>query len=316
MEYYFDNVINDIIENLEIGKPRKFPKKLRKIIYFITSKNLKRIGITKKMLMDEFDFSKDYAEKVLYEMKEAKIIVPSKIRDGHMMTYYLYNMQDKITDTKKGIKIKSAYTNDLDDVDKDIIIALLKEVTNRRGYFHNFRFQTKLLDKDDYDKIDVSSNKKWKILSERNKVKVIEFGIGLYRYAKFQMSPNGTVEIYISATRYPYDLRTAKGLSEFFVDLGKIEFFLRFFFSSRLPVEECHNWYVVRLDFNYDLKDSIDVSYISKGNSILQIKHFPHLYQFYTKRMPNQGLVLRLEERVSFKQPYKTIKELTDNSVE
>ena len=136
----------------------------------------------------------------------------------------------------------------------------------------------------------------------------MKFRLSQFRPANFQVTPNGTVEIYLGASRNPYDLKHDIGLSEFFVDLGEIVdiFQLEMRHSS---LEPFYNWHIVRLDYNYDI-EGVDLHFLSSGTSILQVRHLSHLYQFYTKRLPHKGLILRLEERFSFAKPYKTLKEI------
>ena len=69
-----------------------------------------------------------------------------------------------------------------------------------------------------------------------------------------QVSPNGTVEIYIACSKHPYDLHHDIGLSEFFADMGKIDFILEGEFGFSYPVEHFYEWHIVRVDYNYDIE--------------------------------------------------------------
>ena len=287
---------------------RKLTKNERKLLMFIAAYNYYKKGVTKRMIQDEFTSTTDYAEKIIYNLRKNGLVVSSNIRKGRMMTYFLSNMQDYIPVKNMAKKNPNGNTNEYSCLDDQIILILLKNLTANKGVFHNFRLQTRLHDRKDYDLLKVSRG--WKLQSERNKIKEIEIVLSRFRRVHLQVSPNGTVEIYIACSKNPYDLHHDIGLSEFFADIGKIDFILEGEFGFSYPVEHFYEWHIVRVDYNYDIED-IDLSYLSSGTTILQVKHLSHIYQFYTKQLPDKGLVLRIEEHLSFAKPYKTIKEFT-----
>ncbi len=74
------------------------------------------------------------------------ILKSSGIRDSHMMTYFLTNMQDYIPlpenfdDNKESLSDhEKTY-----DIDQDLIMTLCKAITNHPGGFHEIRLQTRL----------------------------------------------------------------------------------------------------------------------------------------------------------------------------
>ena len=83
-------------------------------------------------------------------------------------------------------------------------MTLCKAITNHPGGFHDIRLQTRLICKGDYDRLVLYGQSRWFIKSDRNKAKVKEIRLSPFRTAKLQVSPNGTVEIYIGASRKPY----------------------------------------------------------------------------------------------------------------
>ncbi len=209
-----------------------------------------------------------------------------------MMTYVLTNTQDQIINKKaSNHKVRKESIDECDIVNKDVILIILKELHDNNGLFHNFRLYTKLKDKEDYNMLSITTHSLWKLQSEENKVKVAYTRISLHRTINLQVSPNGTVEIYISASRDPYDLHHDIGLSEFFVDLGKIERLIQSEFRYFDPIDRFYEWRIIRVDYNHDI-EGLSISHISDKTTILQVKHLSHLFQFYTSKLPNKGLIL------------------------
>lgn len=301
-------IIEEILAELECKIKRELTKNERKLLMFTAWNNYHKKGVTRRMIQDILISTTDYAEKIIYNLRKNGLIVSSNMRKGRMMTYFLSNMQDYIPVKNMAKKNLNGNTNEYSCLDDQIILILLKNLTANKGVFHNFRLLTRLRDKEDYDLLKVSRG--WKLQSERNKIKVMEIRLSRFRHVKLQVSPNGTVEIYIACSKNPYDLHHDVGLSEFFADLGKIDFI--FEGESRIfsPVEHFYEWHIVRVDYNYDIED-IDVSYLSSGTTILQVRHLSRLYQLYTKQLPDKGLVLRIEEHLSLPIPYPKIKDFT-----
>ena len=82
------------------------------------------------------------------------------------MTYFLSNMQDFIPSNylQHTNRCDNDRLEEYSDMGKDIVMALLKELTNSRGAFHNFRLQTALFDKNYYNLLNIN-NGNWKIQS-------------------------------------------------------------------------------------------------------------------------------------------------------
>lgn len=301
-------IIKEILANLEYKIKRKLTKKERSLLTFIAVYNYYKKGVTKTMLQNEVGLTVDYAEKWIFNLRNNGLLISSKIRKGHMMTYFLSNMQNYIPSEKIKISSKHNRYSDYGDIEENILTILFQYLSNNSGVFHNFRLLTKLKDKSHYEFLKTSNNDMWSLQSDKNKVKVLNFRLSIHRTIDIQVAPNGTIEIYIRASKDPYDLHHDLGLSEFFVDLGKIIEILETELRSSMVLENFHDWYIVRVEYNYDI-EGLDIKYLSTGTSILQVKHLSHLYQFYTKRLPNKGLVLRLEKHFSFTKPYKNLKE-------
>ncbi|TVP40797.1 hypothetical protein [Candidatus Nitrosocosmicus arcticus] len=304
--------INEIVTNLENKLGRKFSTKRRKIMEFIASENYKGRGITVKQLRISFKYTRDYAEKIIQDLKSRKVLTPTSIRKGHLKSYFLTNMQDYIplVDDFKNSSTGSS-TKQVEERE-DIFVMLFKELSNNKGLFHNFRLQTNLVDIEDYNRLSLIGECKWEIKSASNKAKVREIRLSTFRTARLQVSPNGTVEIYISSSRDPYDLHYDTGLSEFMVDLGKIEGMFQSELNLSQPLDHFYEWNLIRLDYNYDIV-GLNLAYGTNRNGVLQVKHLSGLYQFYIKQLPEKGLVLRLEKHFSFYKPFPTVKEFESN---
>ncbi|WP_148686477.1 hypothetical protein [Candidatus Nitrosocosmicus hydrocola] len=305
--------LKELITDLESYISIKFSNKVREIIEFIATKNYDGIGITVKYLETQFNYKKHYAEKLIYELKGRNIITPTEIREGHMMTYFLSNMQDYIPvqDNFQHSKKRSLRSGSNSD-DQNILDILFKELSIKKGLFHDFRLLTNLVESEDYDRIPLSGECRWVIQSVKNKAKIKKIKLSSFRTARLQVSPNGTVEIYISCSKNPYDLHYDKGLSEFMFDLGIIQGVFQSELKLSQPLDQFYNWHLLKIDYNFDV-EGLDVSYLASGKGILQVKHLSHLYQFYIKQLPNKGLVLRLEEIFSFSQPYPTVEQFTNS---
>ena len=91
-----NNNIEEIVLDIERRSNIKFKDKQRQIIEYIATLNFKKVGVTVEKLKSQFNYKKDYAEKVIYELKSNGILKSSGMRNGHMMTYFLTNMQDYI----------------------------------------------------------------------------------------------------------------------------------------------------------------------------------------------------------------------------
>lgn len=303
--------LKEIIINLQSTLDIKFSNKQREIIEFIAKDNYSGRGITVKHLETQFSYTKHYAEKVITELKSRKIIIPTSVRKGHMKTYFLTNMQDYIRIPEYDGKANSSYQMKNYDIHQDLIMTLLKAITNNPGGFHDIRLQTRLNYNGDYDRLALDGQSRWSLKCDRNKAKVKEVRLSPFRTARLQVSPNGTVEIYIGASRNPYTLYKEIGLSELMADLGKIESIFHADLNTSNPLEYFLDWWIIRLDYNYDVKN-LKASYISESRGKLQVKDLSGLYQFYVKQLPTEGAVLRLENRLSFPKPYPTIKEFMD----
>jgi hypothetical protein len=301
-------IIEEFIVDLEYKTNRKLTEKKKRLLMNIAVENYHKRGVTKKTVKSILKISTDYSEKIIYELCTSGLIVASNQRKGRMMTYFLSNMQDYIPVYVSDNKNISTNTNGSSCLEHELMSILFKYLTINKGVFHNFRLLTKLDDKNDYNLLKVSDTNGWTVKSERNKTKVRYTRLTRFRQVQLQVSPNGTVEIIITCSRTPYDLHHDIGLSEFFADLGKIELMLEGAFGFSFPVEPFYQWHIVKVDYNYDIED-IDVRYLSTGNTILQVRHLSRLFQFYTKQLPDKGLVLRIEEQLSFSKPYKPLDE-------
>jgi len=307
--------IEEIILDLERRSNISFGNKQRQVIEYIATLNFKKVGVTVEKLRLQFNYTKDYAEKVIHELKSNGILKSSGMREGHMSTYFLTNMQDYIplpedfeVDDKGNLTDhKKSY-----DSNQDIIMSLCKIITNHPGGFHDIRLQTRLIYNGDYNRLVLHGQSRWSIKSDKNKAKAKEIRLSPFRTTKLQVSPNGTVEIYIGASRNPYSLYKDIGLSELMADLGKIEASFQADLSISNPLEQFLDWCIIRLDYNYDVTN-LKASYLRNCRGKLQVKDLSGLYQFYVKQLPTEGLVLRLEKRFSFPKPYPTVNEFMNN---
>lgn len=314
--------IENRISNLEIKLNKRLSDKKREVVKFIAGINYTHKGFTGDQLSERFKYTPNYAQKLIHELRHEKIIFSTGRRIGHKMTYFLTNMQDYIP--LKDSLHKNYFNNRLLEehscLNRDIVIILLKEMSRTNGVYHNFRLQTKLLDKRLYERLDITSTNvynnrdinskiiiQWKLQSTKNKVKFYKLTLPRYRSATLNVSPNGMVEIYINSSSNPYDLNNDIGLSEFIADLGKIEEIFYLELNSLSSIERIFEWKIVRMEFNKDINLT---GYLeTSGNTILKVRHLSHLYQFYTKLLPEEGLISRLEEALSTSKPYPTVME-------
>lgn len=302
--------IEEILADLERFVNRKLTKKEIELLTFIAVRNLTHKAVTKMSIQSRFRCSIDYAEKLLYCLRKKGLIISSNIRIGHMMGYFISNMRDYIPlyQLEKSVGSKSGSLDN--GFDQSILLTLFKELSNNKGLFHNIQLITKLDDKKYYDFIYTGSDGLWNIPSTKNKVKNAYIRLSRFRNANLQVAPNGTVEICIGASRNPYDLHSDLGLSEFFLDLGKIIDTFQIEIRVSSPLQSFYDWNIVRFDYNYDI-EGLDITYLQRGSGILQVKHLAHLYQYYIKQLPHKGLILRIEKHFNPKL-HNTLKEFLD----
>lgn len=182
--------IEEIICNLENTQNKKLSKKKMTLLIFIATKNYYKNGVTKDQLEFKFNYTLDYAEKIIYQLRKDVLIISSGIRRGHRMTYFLSNMQDFIPLKDLHTKHPNNLSKEHSSLDEDIVLVLLKKLSNDKGLFHNFRIQTKLLDKRGYDRLNVTDNGSWTLQSIKNKIKVVNIRLSSFRTIKLQVSPN------------------------------------------------------------------------------------------------------------------------------
>lgn len=306
--------VNSRISNLELKLNIRISERKRKILQFIGTINYTHKGITGDQLAKKFAYTSNYTKNLIYDLRKEKLIISTGKRIGHRMTYFLSNMQDFIPlKLLQSLKNCNGLFGECSRLDNDIIIILLKELKRTNGLYHNFRLQTRLSDKGLYEMLatDDSNEHKslqWKLQSIINKVKTGSLILPRYRSATLDVSQNGMVEIFLSSTNNPYDLINVIGLSEFMADLGKVEAIFHSDLKSFSSIERFLYWKIVRLDFNKDIKSPRGY-YQTSGTNILRVHYLSHLYQFYTKQLPEEGLIVRIEKMFSNHKPYPTIME-------
>jgi hypothetical protein len=164
-----NNNIEEILSDLEGKLNIKFKgNKQIQVMEYIAILNFKKIGVTVKKLISQFNYKKDYAEKVLHGLKSRGIVKASGIREGHMKTYFLSNMQDYIP-LPEDLDINKENLSDHKekyDIDQDMIMTLCKMITNNPGGFHDIRLQTRLICKEDYDRLTLHGESRWYIKSD------------------------------------------------------------------------------------------------------------------------------------------------------
>ncbi len=141
--------------------------------------DLKRLGL-----------EKDNAERKLYLSKVNGLLVPHDKRIGKQKQYFLTNYKSCID--KKEQQEKFGIDETL--WDKDIIIQLIRTLSNEKYQYHHIHMETSLNYKDDYDLF------KWNIPSLGNKQKVRSFKLEPRRKCSITISATGTVNISIECT--------------------------------------------------------------------------------------------------------------------
>ena len=232
---------------------------------------------------------RDNAERKLYLSKVHGLLVPHHIRIGKQKQYFLANYK-YIIDKKEQEKEKYAV-----DVlwDKDIVVQLLRSLSNKKYQYHHIHLETSLNYKDDYDLF------KWKIPSQNNKQKVYSFKLEPRRKCSITISATGTVNISTECTLHPYPLHTSYGLAEFFGSCGQIYRLLQEESGNALNVVPLiSEWFLIQFDYNKDLKVKDEIPTIlswAPVNGRLKLTYLGTIFQIYPKLLPYLEECLRFE---------------------
>ncbi len=319
----------ELVDDLEITWNTKIKGKLRKVLEKIAERNLKKkCPIIKDIFVKGVSY--DTKKKIFTRAKKRNLIVIHPKKFSHSNRYALSNMQDFEVHTKPEKKIKHA--QEIMNVNEILLgstfcMDAVREMLHRTSIeFHHIVITTTLQCKDDYEYFN------WYIPSQKNKAKVRDFPLSRYRGCKVTLYPNGRTIVVIYSSKYPFNLFSYEGLVEFNVACGQIyEHIVKYLRLNVLFTSEPLDWSVMQIDGAYDIK-VVDLQraldrlinrkikvenggYISFRfpSGYLRIKYLHQLFQIYTKRLPYKGECLRIENRLSFKQPHPTVRDIVYN---
>jgi hypothetical protein len=282
----------DLIREIETRLGKSLPKKMRNLVSLTANINLgEGRGITVKDLQSS-TVSKDMAEKKIYQLKSANILVPLTIRYGKMKQYALSNYVHTLESKFKNIELEEILPG-------DIGIWLAKEMSKENYVYHNVHLETHFNYKEDFSEI------RWQVPSMKNKQKVQSFKLAPRRNCTFTLSPTGNVRISIECTLAPFRFHSASGLIEFFVTCGQILNILQTAANNRINVvPKVGEWYLRRFDYNKDvsiveLQKQFPqlISWSTKGQ--FKIAYMGTIFQIYFKEMPFIGECVRMEGQFS-----------------
>lgn len=322
---YYKTSPREIVDDLEITWNTKTKGNLRKILEKIAEWNLKKkYPIMKDILVKGVSY--ETKKKIFTRAKERNLIVIHPKKSGHSNRYALSNLQDFEVNTKSEKKIRP--TQEIINVNDILLgssfcISAVREMLNHTSIeFHHIVIITSLESKGDYEYFD------WHVPSQKNKAKVSDFLLSRYRKCILTLYPNGRIIVTIHSSNHPFNLFSYEGLIEFNVVCGQIyEYIVKYLRVKVLFSSEPLDWSVMQIDGAYDipvrdlqraLHHKIKVEnggYISFRFSRvnLKIKYLHNLFQIYTKRLPYKGESLRIENRLSFRQPYPIFRDIIYN---
>jgi hypothetical protein len=282
---------------------RKLPPQAREILLLTASLHINEgRGIT-VMDLQRLGFEKDNAEKKLYDGKKNGLLIPGDKRKGHKKQYYLSNykyiIDAKHTEIKPDKEIRP---------DDDLLVQLIRILSNRKYVYHHIHINTELCYIKDYDIL------KWRIPSLKNKQKIDEFKLNMNRKCSIAVSANGTVNIIIECTHEPYELHTPSGIAEFFGDCGQAAKFIKDAAKNRLyVVPSLSEWLLTQFDYNKDIsiKESTAIQ-ITSWSLRVQLRYLGALFQIYPKGLPDIGECIRFEGQHSSNKKEKVIDTVSD----
>ena len=314
-----------LVDELETISGKKITGNIRLVLEKIGEFNLARKYPTIKDIVI-LGLRYENKKKLIMRAKGRDLVVTHPRRKGHAIRYALSNMQDFETEDEVPYDVKPSVgainVNEILKVATFYMDAVGEMLDHKFIEFHHIVIATELNYKDDYQYFE------WSIPSQKNKAKVSNYTLTRYRGVLLSLYPNGRMIMTIRSSRHPFNLFTHDGLMDFYITCGQIlEHFCRNIGGEKSLSADPMEWKVMQIDGAYDIpiKDlEIAVAEkipVKKGGGIsfkfpggyLKVKHLNQLYQIYQKRLPYKGKCLRIENRLSFKQPYPSFKDIEYN---
>ena len=256
--------------------------------------------------LKKLGLEKDNAERKLYLSKINGLLVPHDKRIGKQKQYFLANYK-YVIDKKEQEKEK--YVSSVLS-DRDIIVQLLRALSNKKYQYHHIHLETSLNYKDDYDLF------KWDIPSSSNKQKIMSFKLEPRRKCSITISATGTVSISIECTLHPYTFHSSYGLVEFFGSCGQIFRLLQEESGNALNiVPSISEWFLIQFDYNKDLKVKDELPTMlswAPVNGRLKLEYLGTIFQIYSKILPYLEECLRFEGQHSTKEKKKMVDMIED----
>lgn len=115
-------------------------------------------------------------------------------------------------------------------------------------------------------------------------------------WVTYTFSPNGTVTIYINASRHPFDIETDEDDSKLFAFLGQVKDRLLniFGYYHLLEIPTLMDWECIGFDINKD----VEITDIVQATGLnLQLRQLDRVFRLYVKSMGDHA-VLRVEEEL------------------
>jgi hypothetical protein len=133
-----------------------------------------------------------------------------------------------------------------------------------------------------------------------NRAKPYEENIGR-RHVTYRLSPNGTVEVYISTTDTPFRIERDEDISTLFAFLGQVRDRFLYHVSDKkeIHVPDLLNWILKQCDLNKDIEidDTAQLTFPD-----IQLKSADRVFRLYVKKIEGKAYC-RGEESLTLNQP-------------
>jgi hypothetical protein len=253
--------------------------------------------------------------KRMQHLHKLKIVKALNERDGHGMQYVLVNMLDRVEKVKgtsdklgeinQDTKQEIGQSHD-DLVTINTLVSLLKNKSEPK--FHHITLKSRLeFPQEDYKRIRIStSNINWNCPSTRNQGLIHRGKLSPRRTFEIIVYPNGTVMIIIGSSKEPYRWYSRDDWLDLLEACGSIHQIIKDTLEVSEPLihSSASQWIVTQLDIGYDCK--IDDSNCNRVNisrlfyGAVKVKHLDSVYQIYSKHLPFDGEIIRIEDQRYF----------------
>jgi hypothetical protein len=164
-------------------------------------------------------------------------------------------------------------------------------------YLHNIHLKFALANAECYNQLSLPIRPSHQRSRAKHHSEVID-GVGL----DYIFYPNGTVEVYIINSRFPFKLQTDIDRSRILIFLGQVRQALIDFLQARhtVIVPSVPEWQVTGCEVNKDI--NIGSDWLQFSGLHIQMKHLDHAFSLYVKAM-GRDAVVRTEQKLNVKRP-------------